>query len=138
MVVTSKITVDSRGDCDIVGLTVPIAEALRESGLSTGTVTVFVTGTTAAVSVMEMEGGLLKDYAAFWERAAPQDMEYDHHLGGKEDNGHAHVRAMTLGPSLVIPFIEARLTLGTWQHIILVDFDTRPRSREVVLQIMGE
>lgn len=100
--------------------------------------TVFVTGSTAGLTTIEYEPGLVHDLSAAFERLYPKAMEYRHHETWNDDNGHSHVRASMLGPSLAVPFVDGELTLGTWQQIILVDFDTRPRSREFVIQMIGE
>jgi secondary thiamine-phosphate synthase enzyme len=101
-------------------------------------VTLFVVGSTAALTTIEYEDGAVNDLSRAIDRIAPREMEYEHHLRWGDDNGHSHVRAALLGPSLNVPFVGGRLTLGTWQQIILIDFDTRPRQREIVAQIMGE
>jgi len=137
-VTTVRSAVQSRGHGDILDITRNVAEAVAGSGLVEGVATIFVTGSTAGLTTIEYEPGLVHDLTAAFERLYPQAMEYRHHEKWGDDNGHSHVRASMLGPSLAVPFVEAALTLGTWQQIILVDFDTRPRSREYVLQMMGE
>ena len=132
------LTVDSVGNGDAIDLTEAITRELQGSGVQSGTVTVFVKHTTAAVTVIEVEPGLLTDYKTWWDTVVPREYAYKHHLVDGEDNGHAHVRASTLGPSLVIPFTDGCMTLGTWQRVVLMDFDTRARRREVVLQVIGE
>ncbi len=111
---------------------------MRASELSQGVATVFVTGSTAGLTTIEYEPWLVHDLGAAFERLYPQAMEYRHHETWGDDNGHSHVRASMLGPSLAVPFVDDELTLGTWQQIILVDFDTRPRSLEFVIQMIGE
>ena len=111
---------------------------MAETSINSGTATLFVTGSTAGVSTIEFESGLLSDFKGMWERNMPQNIPYDHDRAWGEGNGYAHVRASLLGASLVIPFNDKRLALGTWQQIVLVDFDNRPRSRQIMLQIMGE
>jgi len=106
--------------------------------VNSGTATVFVNGSTAGVSTIEFESGLLSDFKAMWKRNIPQDIPYDHDRAWGDGNGYSHVRASLLGASLVVPFNDKRLTLGTWQQIVLVDFDNRPRSRQIIVQIMGE
>ena len=138
VVVTRVLQVEAGGDGEVIDLTDSIAHELTSCPMHSGTVTVFVKHTTAAVTVMELEPGLLKDYKQFWDRVAPREFPYEHHRVWREDNGHSHIRASTLGPSLVVPFSEGCLTLGTWQRVVLMDFDTRARTREVVLQVMGE
>ena len=138
MIVTSNISFQTRGDCDIIDITSQVAGQVAESGINSGTVTVFVPGSTAGVTTIEYESGLVTDLQQMWERIVPRNIPYNHDRRWGDGNGHSHVRASMLGPSLVIPFTDGRLTLGTWQQIIMVDFDNRPRSRQVVLQIMGE
>jgi secondary thiamine-phosphate synthase enzyme len=138
MVISKKLTVNTNGSGDTVNLTPGAAHALREAQLSSGVLTLFVVGSTAALTTIEFEDGAVNDLGRMLERLAPRGMEYEHHLRWGDDNGHSHVRAAMLGPSLSVPFIGGRLTLGTWQQIILIDFDTRPRQREIVAQIMGE
>ena len=135
-VVTRRLATDTKGPSDIVDITGPVARELQSSGLSSGTVTLFVTGSTAALTIIEHEPGLLRDFPAAWERLVPEDIAYAHNRA--DLNGHSHVRASMLGPHLVVPFVEGRMTLGTWQQIVLVEFDTRPRRREVVVQAMGQ
>ncbi|GMR22028.1 MAG: secondary thiamine-phosphate synthase enzyme YjbQ [Acidobacteriota bacterium] len=135
---TVRRLLDSRGDGHILDITSNVAEAVRASELSRGVATVFVTGSTAGLTTIEYEPGLVHDLTAAFEHLYPQAMEYRHHETWGDDNGHSHVRASMLGPSLAVPFVDHELTLGTWQQIILVDFDTRPRSREFVIQMIGE
>lgn len=135
---TMEIRIETRGHGDTRDLTADAAEVVRQSGVTGGIVTLFVPGSTAGLTTIEFEPGAVADFARLFEELAPRDAEYRHHLTWGDDNGHAHVRAALLGPSLTVPFAGGRLTLGTWQQIILVDFDTRPRSRTVVAQVMGE
>ena len=137
MVITRRLRLKTQGNGHMVDITPQVQEEVASSGISGGTVTVFVAHSTAAVVVTEYEPGLLHDLPAAWERLVPRDLDY-HHNRGPDDNGHAHVRASLLGPSLVVPLEGGRLTLGTWQRIVLWDFDTSPRTREVVVQVMGE
>lgn len=136
--VTSKLGVKTKGNGDTADITERAARAVAESGLRSGVLTLFVVGSTAALTTIEFEPGAVADLARLFEEIAPRDREYRHHLAWGDDNGHAHVRAALLGPSLSVPFVEGRLTLGTWQQIVLVDFDTRPRERQVVAQAIGE
>jgi secondary thiamine-phosphate synthase enzyme len=138
MITTGQITLHTRGDGDIVDITREVAEAVAGSEINSGTVTVFIAGSTAGVTTVEYEPGLVADLQNFWERIAPRDIEYQHDRRWHDGNGHSHVRASLLGASLVVPFQKGQLILGTWQQIIVVDFDNRARSRQVVLQIMGE
>jgi secondary thiamine-phosphate synthase enzyme len=137
-VVTKEIRVQTRGECDIVDLTDRVQEAIESSGLKHGVVTVFVGGSTAAITTIEYEPGLLQDLPAALERVAPKDAEYKHEERWHDGNGHSHVRASILGPSLVVPFRDGKLCLGTWQQIVLVELDIRARSRNIILQILGE
>jgi secondary thiamine-phosphate synthase enzyme len=138
MVVTKKISLQSKGHCDIVDITPEVQQQLAKADISDGTVTLFIPGSTAGISTIEFESGLLSDFQSMWERNIPQDITYKHDRAWGEGNGYSHVRASLLGASLVIPFSDKRLALGTWQQIVLVDFDNRPRSRQIVVQIMGE
>ncbi|MFC1944995.1 secondary thiamine-phosphate synthase enzyme YjbQ, partial [Chloroflexota bacterium] len=108
------------------------------SGVVSGTATVFIAGSTAGITTIEYEPGLADDFAAMWERLVPTGIPYGHDRRWGDGNGHSHVRASLLGASLVVPFAQGRLLLGTWQQIVVADFDNRPRSREIVLQIMGD
>ena len=138
MVVTKKISLQSKGHCDIIDITPEVEQQLAGTSISDGTVTLFVSGSTAGLSTIEFESGLLSDFQSMWERNVPKDIPYKHDRAWGEGNGYSHVRASLLGASLVIPFNDKRLALGTWQQIVLVDFDNRPRSRQIILQIMGE
>lgn len=135
-VVSRSFTPKTQGEADIVDITDEVRKEVQETGIGEGTATLFVTGSTAGITVIEYEKGLLRDFQALWERVAPRDMPYAHDVA--DDNGHAHVRASLMGPSLVVPIAQKYLTLGTWQQIILLDFDTRPRQRQVVVQVMGQ
>lgn len=119
-------------------ITPQINQKLGESDVNSGTVTVFVAGSTAGITTIEYESGVINDFKVMWERTVPYDIAYDHDRRWGDGNGYSHVRASLLGASMVIPFSNKKLILGTWQQVILVDFDNRPRSRQVVLQIMGE
>jgi len=138
MVVTKKISIQTKGECDIVDITPQVERQVSESDINSGTATLFVSGSTAGISTIEFESGVLSDLKRMWERNVPQDIPYDHDRRWGDGNGHSHVRASLLGASLVIPFSDKRLALGTWQQVVVVDFDNRPRSRQIVLQIMGE
>jgi secondary thiamine-phosphate synthase enzyme len=135
---TVRRSVATRGNGEILDVTGEVAEAVRGSGITNGIATVFVTGSTAGLTTLEFEPGLVHDLNAAFERLYPREMEYRHHERWGDDTGHSHVRASMLGPSLVVPVSEGELTLGTWQQIVLVDFDTRPRTREFLVQILGE
>jgi secondary thiamine-phosphate synthase enzyme len=139
MVKTETLEIATKGNCDIIDITVEVRQAVAASGLVNGTVTVFNVGSTAGVTTIEYEPGLVKcDINAALEKIAPQAGRYEHEETWHDDNGHAHVRASLLGPSLVVPFCQQEPVLGTWQQIVLIDFDTRPRTRKVVCQMMGE
>jgi len=137
-VVTKDIAFQTKGDCDILDITSDVVRGIEESGVSNGIVTLFVAGSTAGITTIEYEPRLLSDFRNMWGRVIPQNIPYEHNKTWGDGNGHSHVRASTLGASLSIPFINKRLTLGTWQQIVFIDFDNRPRSRKLVLQIMGE
>ena len=139
MVKTHKIKVKTKGNCHIVDITDMVAEQIGKSGIENGTVTIFNVGSTAGVTTIEYEPGLVDhDIAAAFEKIAPQNGRYLHEETWHDDNGHAHVRATLLGPSLVVPIVDGSMTLGTWQQVVLVDFDTRARTRDVVCQVVGE
>ena len=138
MVITRQITLHTRGNGDIADITDEVAEAVAASEISSGTVTVFIAGSTAGVTTVEYEPGLVADLQELWERIAPSDIEYQHNRRWGDGNGHSHVRASLLGASLTVPFENKSLILGTWQQIIVVDFDNRSRSRQVILQLMGD
>lgn len=139
MVKTEQIEVKTHGNTHVIDITGQVATAVAGSGLQAGVVTLFHVGSTAGITTTEYEPGLVNhDLKAAFERIAPEDGRYEHEETWQDDNGHAHVRASLLGPSLSVPFVDGRLTLGTWQQIIVVDFDTRSRTRTVVCQIVGE
>ncbi|MEY4527620.1 MAG: hypothetical protein RL768_1339 [Nitrospirota bacterium] len=131
--------VDLRGDTHIENLTKPVQAAVADSGLRAGIVTVFVKHTTASVMIIEDEPGIRADTKTFWDRAVPADPAWQHNTrNAGEDNGHSHLRGQLQGPSVTIPFSGGALLLGTWQQIVVVDFDTRARTRELIFQIIGE
>jgi secondary thiamine-phosphate synthase enzyme len=137
-VVTFDKSIKSQGNTHIIDITTQVARAVAESEVDSGIATVFVTGSTAGITTIEFEPGLVHDLDAAFERLFPRDLEYRHHERWGDDNGHSHIRATLLGPSITVPFRQGRLTLGTWQQIILVDFDTRPRTRNYVIQVLGD
>ena len=126
------------GQGELQDLTEVVAAAVSGSGLSAGIVTVAVVGSTAGVTTIEFEPGAVADFGAALERLAPRNGPYRHHERWGDDNGSSHVRAALLGPSLTLPFTDGRVRLGTWQQIVLAELDTRPRNRQVVVQILGE
>ena len=138
MVVSLTHTRQTSGQGDAQDLTATVASALQQSGLRAGIITVFVVGSTAAVTTLEFEPGVVKDLGRALELLAPRGGEYEHHLRWGDDNGSSHVRAALLGPSVTVPFTDRALRLGTWQQIALVELDTRARRREVIIQIVGE
>src|SRR5262249_20445272 len=138
MVVTCRREVATKGQGDAHDITDVVAAAVAESSCRTGTVTVFVVGSTAVVTTIEFEPGAVADLNRLLEAIAPRADDYRHHLRWRDDNGSSHVRAALLGPSLTVPFADAKPMLGTWQQIMLLECDTRPRKREIVLQIVGE
>jgi secondary thiamine-phosphate synthase enzyme len=138
MVVTKTVKIKSHGETDIINITDDIEEAVRASKVTSGIATVFVPGATGGLTSVEYEPGLVSDLRDAFERVAPRDENYAHNERWGDGNGFSHVRASLLGPSLTVPFTEGRLTLGTWQQVIFIDFDNRPRTRELVVQIMGE
>ena len=138
MVVTGKISLQSQGECDILDITPHVERHVAEAGINSGTVTLFVAGSTAGLTTIEFEPGLVSDFQDMWGRVAPKNISYNHDRRWGDGNGYSHVRASLLGASLVVPFTNKKLTLGTWQQIVVVDFDNRPRSRQVIVQIMGE
>ena len=138
MVVTSRLELSTRGDGQVVDLSEEMKHRVAESGVAAGTVTVFVTATTASIGIMEHEPGLVTDLKAAMDRLVPRDLTYQHNVLNNDTNGHSHTRASLMGPSLVVPVAGGRPLLGTWQSVVLVDFDSRSRTREVVFQVMGE
>ena len=138
MIRTVQIDLQTRGHCDVKDVTPALREALSKSGLREGQATVFVAGSTAGVTTVEFEPGLVEDLNEFFQKIIPEGPDYHHHDTWGDDNGSSHVRAALLKPSLTIPFVGGQLVLGTWQQVVVIDFDTRPRRRNVILQLMGE
>ncbi len=122
-VVTRDITFQTKGNCDIIDVTSQVANAVEESELNNGIITLFISGSTAGVTTIEYEPRLVSDFTSRWERVIPQNIPYEHAKTWGEGNGHSHVRSSVLGASLIIPFVNKRLALGTWQQIVFVDFD---------------
>lgn len=123
---------------DILDITDKVQGALQSSSLKAGVITIFATGATGAVTTIEHENGLVADLKDALERIVPQDIDYAHNQRWHDGNGHSHIRASLIGPSLCVPFVEQRLVLGTWQQIVFLELDNRPRQRKVILQITGE
>jgi len=138
MVVTFRRDVATRGQGDAHDITDLVSAAVKDSGCAAGIATVFVVGSTAAVTTIEFEPGAVADLNRLLQKIAPRDAEYRHHLRWGDDNGSSHVRAALLGPSLTVPFSGGTLLVGTWQQIALLELDTRPRKRELVIQVLGE
>ena len=138
MIYTGEISLRTQADGEIIDITAKVQKQLTESGITGGIVTVFVEHSTCGITTVEYEPGLIDDLGKLWERIAPKNVPYAHDARWGDGNGYAHVRASLLGASLTLPFIDKKLALGTWQQIILVDFDNRPRSRTVIVQVMGE
>ncbi len=137
VVETHSINFKTNGNCDIIDITGKVEAVLSESSFDEGNMLLFAGGSTAGITTIEYEPGLLKDYPKFFDRIAPVNINYEHDNTWHDGNGHSHVRASLQGASLTVPFVNGSLTLGTWQQIIFVDFDNRSRNREVVVQIMG-
>ncbi|MGQ9676885.1 MAG: secondary thiamine-phosphate synthase enzyme YjbQ [Chloroflexota bacterium] len=138
MVTSESFSLNSKGNTDIIDVTDKVSQVVGSSGLRRGVATVFVVGSTAGVTTMEFEPGLIADMRQLFERLAPANQQYQHNLRWGDLNGHSHLRASLLGPSLSIPFADGQLQLGTWQQIVLIDFDVRPRHRVVIVQVVGE
>jgi len=135
--VTSSIAVDTRGFTHIIDITGQVSGKLEESGIKEGQVTIFVSGSTAAVTTVEYEPGLMQDLPEAFEIIAPADKDYHHNAAWGDGNGSAHVRAAIVGGSFTVPFTGGSMRLGTWQQIVVIDFDNRPRHRDITVQIMG-
>ncbi len=137
-VITKYISIKSKGNAHIIDITPEVSAALSAAGVKKGTVTVFVQGSTAALTTVEYEPGLIKDLNDLFEKIAPSGVSYAHDRSWGDGNGHAHIRASAIGPSLIVPFVKGELFLGTWQQIIFIDFDNKPRSRKIIAQFIGE
>ena len=131
--------IESQGNNHVLNITEQVAQCVQRSDVATGIATAFVIGSTAGITTTEYEPGLVnRDLEVAFEGLAPENATYLHEQTWHDDNGHAHVRASILGPSLTVPVVDGRIQLGTWQQIILIDFDTRPRSRRILVQVLGE
>lgn len=135
---SKELSVTVKKDCGIVDITEMVSSAVRESGLMNGTVTVFCVGSTGGITTMEYEQNLSKDFSGSLEKLIPLDEDYYHHRTWGDYNGGSHLRSMLVGTGLTVPFIEKRLTLGTWQQIVCINFDRMDKTRKIVLQMMGE
>ncbi len=136
-VISKTIQLSSKGQDDVIDITKQVSTVVKDSNIENGTVTIFVAGSTAAITTIEYEPGLIKDFPEMLSRIIPKNIEYEHDNTWHDGNGHSHVRASLIGPSLTVPIINGRLTLGTWQQIVLLEMDTRPRNRNLILQIMS-
>jgi secondary thiamine-phosphate synthase enzyme len=138
MVITESLRFSTRGNGEVVDITGQVARKVGASQITDGTVTIFSPSATSSLTTIEYESGAVTDLQTLFDRLVPQDAEYRHNLRWGDGNGHSHARAALFGPSLTVPFVDKRLTLGTWQQIVFLDFDVRPHDRKLVLQIMGE
>lgn len=137
-IINKTIKLNTQGNPDLINITEEVAEALKASKMRKGLLTVFVVGSTAAITTFEYEPGLIKDIRQLCEKLVPSDKSYSHDQTWGDANGFSHLRASLFGPSLAIPFDDGELLLGTWQQVVLAEFDNRPRKRQVVVQITGE
>lgn len=137
-VVSDTIKLQTQGEGDMIDMTSQLSNIVQESKIKNGTVTIFVSGSTAAVTTIEYESGLIHDFPEMLSRIVPKDLEYEHDNTWHDGNGHSHVRSSLIGPNITIPIIHGKLTLGTWQQVVLLEMDTRSRNRTVILQIMGQ
>jgi len=138
MVVTESINLSTAGNSAVYDITLAVQDTVTRSGLRAGIVTVFCPGSTGGVTTLEYEEGVIYDLQQLLDQITPPHQAYRHHLRWGDDNGHSHLRAALIGPSLTVPFVDGLLTLGTWQQIVFIDFDTAPRSRRLIVQMIGE
>ncbi|MES0360277.1 MAG: secondary thiamine-phosphate synthase enzyme YjbQ [Anaerolineales bacterium] len=138
VVKTNTINLNTKGNADILDITDHVSRALVESGLSNGVVTVFTPSATSGLTTIEYESGCISDLRRLFDEIIDPGRHYAHNARWGDGNGHSHIRAALLGPSFSVPFVNSRLTLGTWQQIIFIDFDNRSRRRELVIQLIGE
>lgn len=138
MILNEKISLTTQGNSEIIDITGRVRDILEEKGISNGILTVFIPGSTGAITTIEYESGALEDMQNLLETIAPQNKNYKHNLRWGDGNGHSHLRSALLGPSLVVPIVDGSLTLGTWQQIVFIDCDNRPRQRSIEIQIIGE
>ena len=136
--ITTNLTLATRGFTDIIDISPHLQNIVKESGLKEGQLLVFIPGSTAGLTTVEFESGLEADLKAFFEKIIPMDGTYQHNVKWHDGNGYAHVRASLLKPTLIIPFNEARMCLGTWQQVVFIDFDNRPRNRQLIVQLTGQ
>ena len=135
---SEQIRIQTKKENDVVDLTDSVREILEKSKLMNGLATVFLTGSTGAITTIEYEPGLIQDFSTMLQRVIPKDIEYEHEKMWHDGNGHSHIRASLIGPSLTIPVMNGELALGTWQQVVFVEMDTRPRERNIVVQLLGE
>ena len=138
MICSEDIYLNTEGYTDIRNITPQVSEIVKDTGLQAGTVTVFCPGSTGGITTIEYEQGVIHDLQQIMDDIAPVNRDYRHHQRWGDDNGSSHIRAAMIGPSLTVPFVQGELTLGTWQQIVFLDFDTRARSRQLVVQVIGE
>lgn len=138
MIETASIELRTHGNGQVLDITREVAQTIQSSGLTSGIVTIFCPSATSGVTTIEFEDGAVQDFQRLWNEIAAPERDYLHNLRWGDGNGHSHVRAALLGPSLTVPFTNNKMTLGTWQQIVYVDFDNRTRRRSLVVQIMGE
>ncbi|MBI5650648.1 MAG: YjbQ family protein [Chloroflexi bacterium] len=138
MIVTHTLQLSTRAGYDAQDITEPIARAVRESNIANGIVTIFCPGSTGGITTIEFEDGVVHDLRQVLDEITPPDRDYRHHLRWRDDNGHSHIRAALIGASLTVPFVNRILTLGTWQQIVFLEFDSRARTRKLIVQVMGE
>jgi secondary thiamine-phosphate synthase enzyme len=137
-IVHGRISINTKGNGDFINISSHLLNMLKDSDLQSGIMTVFVSGSTAGITTFEYEPGLIRDLKEFYDKVAPSNVHYHHDETWGDANGFSHIRATLTGPSLTIPLEKGKLLLGTWQQVVLVEFDNRPRKRDVVVQIMGE
>ena len=137
-IITSNIVLSTKGNADVLDITEAVAQMIRQSGLTDGIVTVFCPSSTSALTTIEYESGVVNDLRRMFDEIIPPNHAYQHDDAWGDGNGHSHVRAALLKPSLTVPFVNSRMTLGTWQQMIFVDFDIRSRQRELIIQVLGE
>ena len=135
---TAKLTQKTQGFCDIIDITAKVRDVIEKEKVQRGQLTLFVSGSTAALTTIENESGLVQDLKEFVEKLIPSDRKYHHDARWGDDNGFSHLRASLFGPSLAVPIENGRPLLGTWQQVVLLDFDNRPRTREIIVQLIGE
>jgi len=135
---THSIAISTSGNCDIIDITEKVENLVVKNNFSEGNILLFAGGSTAGITTIEYESGLLKDYPKFFDRIAPSNINYEHDNTWHDGNGHSHIRAAVQGASLTVPFLNGRLRLGTWQQIVFIDFDNRSRKREITVQITGK